>query len=68
MLGDNRDNSTDSRAPSETGVGLVPLKNFIGRADYIYFSRDDGAATAPPKGEARRGWGVRLQRMFRAAP
>lgn len=36
MMGDNRDNSTDSRATSE--VGLVPYENFIGRADIIFFS------------------------------
>jgi signal peptidase I len=36
MLGDNRDNSTDSRTLSQ--VGYVPLENLIGRADLIYFS------------------------------
>lgn len=36
MMGDNRDNSTDSRALF--GVGYVPLENFIGRADVIFFS------------------------------
>lgn len=35
MMGDNRDNSTDSRFPS---VGFVPFKNFIGRAEFIFFS------------------------------
>jgi len=39
MMGDNRDNSTDSRVPpNEGGVGYVPLENFIGRADIIFFS------------------------------
>jgi signal peptidase I len=39
MMGDNRDNSTDSRVPpSEGGVGYVPFENFIGRADIIFFS------------------------------
>ena len=39
MMGDNRDNSTDSRVPpSQGGVGYVPLENFIGRADIIFFS------------------------------
>lgn len=36
MMGDNRDNSTDSRATHD--VGLVPLENFIGRAEIIFFS------------------------------
>jgi len=36
MLGDNRDNSTDSRVLS--AVGYIPLDNIIGRAGMIYFS------------------------------
>jgi signal peptidase I len=38
MMGDNRDNSTDSRVQDETGVGYVPLENFVGRAEIIFFS------------------------------
>lgn len=38
-MGDNRDNSTDSRVPpSRGGVGFVPMENLIGRADRIMFS------------------------------
>jgi signal peptidase I len=40
VLGDNRDNSTDSRVQSQ--VGYVPLENMIGRAEIIYFSFDQG--------------------------
>ncbi len=36
MMGDNRDNSTDSRFLSE--VGFVPFENLIGRAEIIFFS------------------------------
>jgi len=36
MMGDNRDNSQDSRV--ETMVGYVPLVNFVGRAERIFFS------------------------------
>ena len=36
MMGDNRDNSTDSRA--SWGVGYVPYDNLIGRAEIIFFS------------------------------
>ncbi len=39
FMGDNRDNSTDSRLPqSAGGAGFVPLENLIGRADRIMFS------------------------------
>jgi len=38
MMGDNRDNSTDSRVMSQ--VGYVPFENLIGRADIIFFSND----------------------------
>ncbi|MFX6751306.1 signal peptidase I, partial [Acinetobacter baumannii] len=40
MMGDNRDNSTDSRVPS--AVGYVPLENIIGRAQMIFFSIAEG--------------------------
>lgn len=36
MMGDNRDNSQDSRYLS--AVGYVPIENFVGRADIIFFS------------------------------
>ena len=35
MMGDNRDNSTDSRFVQ---VGFVPFENFVGRADLMFFS------------------------------
>lgn len=39
FMGDNRDNSTDSRVPQTLGgVGFVPYENLIGRADRIMFS------------------------------
>ncbi len=43
MMGDNRDNSTDSRVPPDQGgVGFVPLENFVGRAEVIFFSVEEG--------------------------
>ncbi len=36
MMGDNRDNSADSRFMN--GLGFVPLENVIGRAQFIFFS------------------------------
>ncbi|MDB5658824.1 MAG: signal peptidase [Cypionkella sp.] len=39
FMGDNRDNSQDSRfAQAVGGVGFVPVENLIGRADRIIFS------------------------------
>ena len=39
FMGDNRDNSADSRLPQAAGgVGFVPLENIVGRADRIMFS------------------------------
>jgi signal peptidase I len=39
FMGDNRDNSLDSRfAQASGGVGFVPAENLIGRADRIMFS------------------------------
>lgn len=39
FIGDNRDNSTDSRYPQSIGgVGFVPYENLIGRANRVVFS------------------------------
>ncbi|WP_270935394.1 signal peptidase I [Falsiroseomonas oryzae] len=40
-MGDNRDNSLDSRAQS--AVGFIPLENLVGRAEFIFFSVDGSA-------------------------
>jgi signal peptidase I len=40
MMGDNRDNSTDSR--DLASVGYVPFANLVGRAEMIFFSIDEG--------------------------
>ena len=38
-MGDNRDNSSDSRDPTG-GVGFIPLENLVGRAEFVFFSVD----------------------------
>ena len=42
MMGDNRDRSSDSRFL--TSVGFVPLENFVGRAEMIFFSVEEGSS------------------------
>lgn len=43
-MGDNRDNSQDSRYPSSPdGVGFVPAENLVGRAEVLFFSTDGTA-------------------------
>ncbi len=42
MMGDNRDNSQDSRV--QQVVGFVPFENMVGRADFIFFSTDGTAS------------------------
>ena len=59
MMGDNRDNSTDSRVLSQ--VGYVPLENMVGRAQIIFFSVARGRARL---GIWRWPWAVRWSRLF----
>ncbi len=44
MIGDNRDNSQDSRFDQSSGVGYVPAENLIGKAEIILFSWSPGAS------------------------
>ena len=62
MMGDNRDDSLDSRVPPEAdGVGYVPFDNLIGRAELIFFS----VADSEPAWEIWRWpWTVRWRRLF----
>ncbi|GAA0636149.1 signal peptidase I [Brevundimonas lenta] len=48
MMGDNRDNSIDSRVDQSMGVGLVPEENLIGKAEIILFSWQPGASLWNP--------------------
>lgn len=40
VMGDNRDNSSDSRVMDRSGVGYVPLEDLVGRAEFLFFSVD----------------------------
>jgi signal peptidase I len=61
MMGDNRDDSLDSRvAARDGGVGFVPLGNLVGRAEFVLGSYDFLNA------EPVSGWlsALRLSRFF----
>lgn len=64
VMGDNRDNSADSRVKvSDGGVGMLPVANLVGRVDGIVGSWDLGMKSQPV-------WtwpsGFRLSRFFSA--
>ena len=59
MMGDNRDNSTDSRVLS--AVGYVPFENIVGRAQIIFFSIMEGDHAWMIW---RWPWSVRWSRLF----
>ncbi len=50
VMGDNRDNSRDSRFEAQRGdaVGIVPQDNLVGRASIIIWSSDGTAELAKP--------------------
>ena len=49
MMGDNRDNSSDSRvSPEAGGVGFVPAENLEGKAQIILLSWSKGASIFKP--------------------
>ena len=59
MMGDNRDNSQDSRV--QAAVGYVPFENIVGRAEIIFFSvREGDRAWAVWQWP----WSVRWNRLF----
>ncbi|MEJ6399290.1 signal peptidase I [Yoonia sp. 208BN28-4] len=59
FMGDNRDNSTDSRvAQTARGVGFVPREDLVGRADRVIFSSAGRSMLA--------FWTWRSDRFFKA--
>jgi signal peptidase I len=64
VMGDNRDNSADSRVPLNAGgVGMLPVADLVGRVDAVVGSWDLGLQSKPI-------WtwpsGLRLSRFFSA--
>ncbi len=59
MMGDNRDNSQDSRV--QELVGFVPLENMVGRASMIFFSTNGYARLFEIW---KWPWSIRYQRLF----
>jgi signal peptidase I len=57
MMGDNRDNSDDSRAD----VGYVAAENVVGKAEFIFFSIDESADWWQLW---KWPWAVRYKRLF----
>lgn len=58
-MGDNRDNSLDSRVGAM--VGFVPVENLVGRAEFLFFSIDDDARFWE---FWKWPWAVRFGRVF----
>jgi len=49
LMGDNRDDSLDSRFPTyEGGIGMIPTQNLIGRASFTFWSTDGSASWFKP--------------------
>ncbi len=48
VMGDNRDNSLDSRWPRQLGVGLLPAENLVGKAKFVALSWRPGASILKP--------------------
>ncbi len=57
-MGDNRDNSLDSRVEN---VGYIPVENLIGRAEILFFSVNSHASFWQPW---TWPWGIRYSRLF----
>ena len=61
VMGDNRDNSRDSRVSRE--VGPIPLENLVGRADILFFSV---TGKSPIWKIWAWPWSIRYDRIFKS--
>lgn len=61
LMGDNRDNSQDSRV--QNLVGFVPYENLVGRASFLFFSTNGYANIAEVW---KWPWTIRYSRIFRS--
>jgi signal peptidase I len=59
MMGDNRDNSQDSRV--QNVVGFVPFENIVGRASFLFFSTNGHANLLEIW---KWPWSIRYNRLF----
>ncbi|HEY8189053.1 MAG TPA: signal peptidase I [Micavibrio sp.] len=59
MMGDNRDNSQDSRV--QNVVGFVPFENIVGRASFLFFSTNGHANLLEVW---KWPWSIRYNRLF----
>jgi signal peptidase I len=59
VMGDNRDNSRDSRVGDL--VGFVPFDNLVGRAEFLFFSTNGSASLFEPW---KWPWTIRYDRLF----
>lgn len=62
VMGDNRDNSQDSRVPEL--VGPVPFENLVGRATILFFSADGYKASILEFW--KWPWAIRYDRIFQS--
>lgn len=58
-MGDNRDNSLDSRVQS--AVGFIPAENLVGRAEFLFFSTNGAASLWEIW---KWPWAIRYDRLF----
>jgi signal peptidase I len=66
VMGDNRDDSEDSRVPIALGgVGMLPVENLVGRAMITFFSTDGSAEWLKPWTWATAARWDRIGRTYR---